>query len=356
MEGWIKLHRSLIDWEWYQDANARSLFMHLLLMANHDDGKWKGQIIKRGQRLTSLKHLSAETGISIQSLRTSISKLKSTHEITHESTHSFTLITICNYETYQSRKGDTNTGSNTQTNMPPTCDQHATNNKQECKKEKREETDTKLSTEIGISDECEGIDFIWSNTTKTKREKIKGTVLRSFCRFWNLWGVTSDQTKTMMVWLDSGWRKGEDTHNIDLFKSILSAAEAYTSGRGSKKHPMRWLKSEDWKPKGAIDPLHKEVVLCLQEKMEVPHRDSVEVKAWDKAKQHVTREGAVLMQWFYSLPKSKNNDPTWSRRNTVEVLLNNWVTQIGLAEAMKSGAKQQINSGREIATEPKKWD
>ena len=42
MEGWIKVHRKLVDWEWYNDINVKVVFLHLLLTANHKEKQWKG--------------------------------------------------------------------------------------------------------------------------------------------------------------------------------------------------------------------------------------------------------------------------------------------------------------------------
>ena len=102
--GWISLHRKFLNWEWYQDLNTKSLFIHLLLKANHHDNKWQGITIKRGELVTSLDHLSKETALSIQQLRTSLFKLKSTHEITSKSTNQNTVITIIKYDEYQSEQ------------------------------------------------------------------------------------------------------------------------------------------------------------------------------------------------------------------------------------------------------------
>ena len=35
MIGWIKLHRTLKDWEWYDDINATRLLVHLLISVNY---------------------------------------------------------------------------------------------------------------------------------------------------------------------------------------------------------------------------------------------------------------------------------------------------------------------------------
>lgn len=101
MQGWIMLHRQLLEWEWYTDANVSRLFIHCLLKANHKDGNWKGIPIKRGQFITSLDRLAAETSLSKSQLRTSIKKLKSTHEIAHQSSSQHTVITVNSYDSYQ---------------------------------------------------------------------------------------------------------------------------------------------------------------------------------------------------------------------------------------------------------------
>jgi hypothetical protein len=123
MSGWIKLHRDFTKFEWYQDANTMRVFLHLLISANHKDAKWQGNTINRGQLITSHGNLANDLGLSIQNVRTSLSKLKSTENLTVKSTSKFTLISICNYDTYQS--GDSTT--NTPTNKPLTDDQQTTN-------------------------------------------------------------------------------------------------------------------------------------------------------------------------------------------------------------------------------------
>lgn len=81
MEGYIKLHRKIVNWQWYTDIPTRVLFEHLLLTANWYDNKWRDTEIKRGQRITSLDHLAKETGLSVRQIRTSLSKLEKTRRI-----------------------------------------------------------------------------------------------------------------------------------------------------------------------------------------------------------------------------------------------------------------------------------
>lgn len=61
---------------------------------------------KRGEFVTSLKTITEETGLTIRKIRTSTNRLKSTSEMTIKSTNKYTIITICNYDTYQCNDED----------------------------------------------------------------------------------------------------------------------------------------------------------------------------------------------------------------------------------------------------------
>jgi len=99
--GWIKIHRSILDWEWYRDINTKILFLHLLLKANHKDRNYQSLIVKRGQLLTGRLQLSMDLGLSERQIRTSLTKLKTTSELTIETNSKGSVITIVNYDSYQ---------------------------------------------------------------------------------------------------------------------------------------------------------------------------------------------------------------------------------------------------------------
>lgn len=130
MEGWIKIHRQILNWEWYKDINVKILFIHLLLTANHQEKNWKGQLVKRGQKLTSLQHLANETGLTLQQTRTALIKLKSTGEIAYTTTNKYTLVTIAKYNDYQfTDENITSKITNNQTNEQQTNNKQITTNK-----------------------------------------------------------------------------------------------------------------------------------------------------------------------------------------------------------------------------------
>lgn len=108
MNGYIKLFRKFIEWEWYSDINVRSTFIHCILVANWKDKRWRGQVIKRGSFITSQSKLSEEIGISKKALRIALGKLKDTGEIEVKGTQ-WTQITVCNYDSYQGEETERGT-------------------------------------------------------------------------------------------------------------------------------------------------------------------------------------------------------------------------------------------------------
>lgn len=102
--GWVKLHRKLLEWEWYEDAHMVHLLVHLLLTATHEDRKYKGLTIKRGQLVTTIKELAEALGASETSTRRRMKRLKSGGFLTIKVAHNRTAITICNYDSYQMDK------------------------------------------------------------------------------------------------------------------------------------------------------------------------------------------------------------------------------------------------------------
>ncbi len=128
--GWIKIHRQILEWEWYSDNNCFRLFLHLLLKANHKEKRFKGIELKVGSIVTSRDLLAYETGLSSQQIRTALNKLILTNEITSKTSTQGTILQIVNYQKYQII-------TNEITNDEPTNNQRITTNKN-VNKEKKE--------------------------------------------------------------------------------------------------------------------------------------------------------------------------------------------------------------------------
>ncbi len=121
LNGFILLHRKILDWEWYADTNVARVFIHLLLLASFKKTRWQGQEVLPGQVITGRKELSAKLGLSEQQVRTAIDKLKSTGEITVISTNQYSIVTLVNWALYQGNFLEA-------TSNQPTDNQRATGN------------------------------------------------------------------------------------------------------------------------------------------------------------------------------------------------------------------------------------
>lgn len=131
MNGKIAIDRSIMSWEWWDDLYTSKVWLTILLLANWRETKWHGQVIPRGSFVTSYSNLSAASGVSIRRVRTALSRLELTGEISRKTTNKFQLITVEKYEFYQ----DINTVTDNQlTNKRQTTDNQLTINRQQLNK------------------------------------------------------------------------------------------------------------------------------------------------------------------------------------------------------------------------------
>lgn len=112
--GWIKLHKKIKDWEWYGDPATRSVFIHLLLSVNYEKGYWRGIEILAGQAPIGRKQLARDLGFSEQQIRRALNNLQNSQQITIKSTNKHSVVTVCQWESYQSvnEKAPTNQPQN----------------------------------------------------------------------------------------------------------------------------------------------------------------------------------------------------------------------------------------------------
>ena len=112
--GWVKLHREVMKKALWQNINDWRLAETILMQANYEKGEFlsrKGAkiIVEIGQMITGLNQLSLLSGLSLQNVRTSLEHLKKLEFLTLTSTHHGTIISVCNYSTYQGYEDTNNT-------------------------------------------------------------------------------------------------------------------------------------------------------------------------------------------------------------------------------------------------------
>lgn len=148
MDWFVQLHKKIMQWEWYTDVPTCKLFFHILLSANYKKAKWRWKEILPWQFITSLWHLATETGLSIQEVRTALVKLISTNEVTHQSTQQYTMLTLNNWEAYNTQDNKRSTNDQQTINKPST-----TTNINNTEYKEYIETDTSVSQfEVSDSD------------------------------------------------------------------------------------------------------------------------------------------------------------------------------------------------------------
>ena len=193
-QGWICVHRKLLEWEWFDDHNTFRLFMYFMLKANHKDKKWKGILIKRGQHLTSLDAISLGSGLTKSQVRTSIKKLKSTHEIAHESNKQHTVITVINYNLYQA--------SDTQVSTQVTHESHTSDTQVTPNNNVNNENNvnTLSQSEIPVNDIVNIYNEVCTNMPEVKK-------------------VTSKQKR--FIWIKARWNEDKDRQDLGWWKDYF---------------------------------------------------------------------------------------------------------------------------------------
>ncbi|MBP5442246.1 MAG: hypothetical protein J6Y60_03315 [Treponema sp.] len=136
----IKLDRNMLNWRWWKNRNTLQVFIWLLFKANVADHDFENETIHRGQVATSLQTIANSCGLTIMQVRTTILHLISTGEITSKSCNRFRIITIVNYDSYQSKVTSKITGKQQADNKQITSKQQQYKNDKNDKNEKNNNT------------------------------------------------------------------------------------------------------------------------------------------------------------------------------------------------------------------------
>lgn len=222
MSGWLKLHRQLKDWEWYDDINTSRLFIHCLIRANFKDTKWKGQAVLKGSFITSLDTLKQETSLTISQLRTAFRKLESTGEIEMRSQARSRTVTVVKYDMYQS--GDKLSEDEINMKSQGSEDEIATG--KELKNLRTKEVNKNTAAPLNIFS-VEVFQKWWVHLPSKRKV---------------------DKKKSERLWLAATKNKSNDEVRL-MANGICDYIEEKTGedGKGEfMKHPERFIKSEVW--------------------------------------------------------------------------------------------------------------
>lgn len=141
MQGWIKLHRKLLNNPIFTNSEALHLWIYLLLNANHQDNEFYFNMTKvtveKGQLITGRKKLAEATGINQSKINRILKMLKSEQLIEQQTNNRYSIITIVKWLKYQ----ESEQLIEQQMNNKRTTDEQQMNTNKNDKKEKNEEND-----------------------------------------------------------------------------------------------------------------------------------------------------------------------------------------------------------------------
>lgn len=116
MEGWIKLHRKLLENPIFLNSDLLQLFIYCLLKANHEARQiiFNGKLItiQRGQFITGREVLSKELKQKPTTTYKRLLLLENLEFLNIKSNNKFSLVTVVNYDLYQSNDEESNSKSN----------------------------------------------------------------------------------------------------------------------------------------------------------------------------------------------------------------------------------------------------
>lgn len=225
VSGWIKLNRKIQDWEWYKDINVSRVFIHILITANYKSSRYMGYEIPVGSRVSGYPALAEQTGLTVQQVRTVISKLKSTSEITVKKTPKFSIISITNWDKYQ----DTNSGL---TGDQQDSNRGATPSKEGKKVIREEEVYTAFESFVEFAKQYNL--SVPAKLTKTRETKLKARL--KDCDGLDGWKAALDKLKNSSFCMGkTGWKADFDF--ILQEKSFFKLMEGSYDDTGTNNKP-----------------------------------------------------------------------------------------------------------------------
>lgn len=124
-DGWIKLHRKSIESRVFSDASLWRLWTWCLLRANHATGFFQGEEIHPGSFATGTRVAGETLGLAPTTVHRGLKRLAKWNMISLKVKRGYTLVTICNYATYQDGDASDETQMKRGRNANGTLAEHA---------------------------------------------------------------------------------------------------------------------------------------------------------------------------------------------------------------------------------------
>lgn len=158
MDGWLKLHRSIIDSAVFEDSEILKIWIWLLcnVAFEEHDTIYLGKVIhlKKGQIATGRKKMAQQIGISENRVYRALNILQQLGNINIKSNNKYSLITLENWAKYQQDQTANEQQNNSKINSKPTAKQTAN----EHNKRNKERKESKECLRMNEIEPCEAHD------------------------------------------------------------------------------------------------------------------------------------------------------------------------------------------------------
>ena len=210
-EGWIKLHRKLLDNPvTMKDTDHLAVWIYLLLNASHNEhpALFKGEkiMLKPGQLITGRKSIALALHIDESKVERILKSLKSEQQIEQQTSSKNRLISITNWEFYQQSEQQS---------------EQQVNNK-------RTTSEQQVNTNKNIEND------------KNERKDICQNILDLFNRICCSFGRVKNITKNRAEIIDSSLK----AYSFDDFKKVFEKAEQSDFLKGNNNR--NWSANFDW--------------------------------------------------------------------------------------------------------------
>lgn len=243
---WITINKDVFDFEQYESDNVFKVFLYFITHAATQPKIVKGQRLERGQLLVTREAVCEATKMTVQNYRTAVCYLsgsnnqttnKSTQRITIKSTKRFTIITICEFDSYvysNNAYQPTNQPTNQPTKQPINNQQipippNPPKNPPFIQKEKENEKEN-LSPTPPIKEKDKEKEKASPQPSLRKKEKDKllvcGKTKESGISFSSVAGATSDEQKDLRKEIERK-KKLMEGRRVKFYNSLVPFVQMY---------------------------------------------------------------------------------------------------------------------------------
>lgn len=256
-QGWVKIHRTILDSKTFSRLTAiqKLIAIYIILNANHKDGIWYDKYknievpVKRGQLIVSRKTIieewfSNDKDVTDRKLRTALDKLEKFNFLTKHSTNNYTLLTVVNYDIYQSSIEESDQDNDHETTMRrPRNDHETTLNKND--------NNDKNAEEVCSSNSPDPFQYFQKNISSINPsiQKLITDWLQKdnlspylICKAINIATEKDNRTMAYIQGIIKNWKKDGITTLEDA-----EAAEAMFKGHKSRYEKPKKETINDWK-------------------------------------------------------------------------------------------------------------